>query len=96
MRKLSELLPVIVGDDGASATDQVPGISEVADIPLLMDAWAWERQHRIEFSLLLRRARRLLKRIEAEEDLSPRRAHQVRALIDVMREMDQADRSNDL
>jgi hypothetical protein len=94
MREPTGILPAIAGDDGASASDEVPGISGVADIPLLMDAWAWERQHRVELSLLLRRARRLLRRIEDEGSLPPRRAHQVRAMLDIMREMDRADRDD--
>lgn len=92
MRDRREFLPERIGQDGASVVDEIPGIASQADIPMLLDAWGRERQHRVEYLLALRRVRRLLRRIDAEGGLAPRRARQVRQLIRVMKDLEEADR----
>jgi len=87
-----EFLPRQIGADGASVADALPGIADLADIPMLMDAWCRERQHRVESMLALRRVRGVLRRIDAEGGLAPRRARQVRGLLRMMRVLEEADR----
>lgn len=74
-------------DDGASCPvglDTTAGAGG-AEIDHLMNAWLSERTERIEGSLVLDQARRLLAGMLAGGELTPRRRRQARRLIRAIR-----------
>jgi hypothetical protein len=92
MRRFQDLWAK-AADDGASCPIGVnPGPPDV-DVDQLLDAWYDERAQRIESTLLLGEARRLIGRllVEAEGSISSRRAREARRLIQAIRAMETQD-----
>jgi hypothetical protein len=86
----------IAADDGASTPVGVSATMRAADSGLevdqLIDAWYRERTGRIECSLVLDEACRLLTRLLAEGEIAPSRQKQARRLIGTIRRIQRDER----
>ncbi len=71
------------------------GSDSSAELDLLMDAWFRERSGRIECSLVLDRARRLLSAIAEEGGLSREMLRKTAQLIHAIGNVQQKDRQDD-
>jgi hypothetical protein len=67
--------------DGASTPAGLAADRAGDEVGLLMEAWSCERHESIESKLLLDRAQRLLARILASGELTPRNRARVRRLV---------------
>jgi hypothetical protein len=68
-------------DDGASSPIGPLGFHGEAEFDGLLDAWYVERQHSIEFEILLDQSKKMIRRLLAEGDLSPESQRSARRLI---------------
>jgi hypothetical protein len=69
------------GQDGASTPVGLLRPQDEAEIDEIMDAWFQERHDNIESGIFLDQARRLLVRILAEGELTPRTRRRAKRLI---------------
>jgi len=75
--------------DGASAPvglDSTRTVDDGAEVDQLMNAWLSERTERIECSLVLGRAQRMIAGMLAGGELTPRRRRQANRLIRAIRD----------
>ena len=77
----------LAADDGAFSLAKVFATESYDDVDLLLDAWYRERTDRIECSLVLDRAHRLISRLLAEGDFSPKRQRQARDVMRAIRDV---------
>jgi hypothetical protein len=86
-------------EDGASCPigymTTYPGPDSASELDLLMDAWFRERSDRIECSLVLDRARRLLRAIVEEGRISQDALRKTTRLIHSIDKVQQKDREDD-
>jgi hypothetical protein len=80
-------------DDGASCPLGVSAARNGVDteVDQLLDAWLRERTERIECSLVLDQAYRLVAGLLAEGEINPRRRRQARRLIRAIRDVQKGD-----
>ena len=73
-------------DDGASSPVGPMLHHDEAEFDGLLDAWYLERQHSIEFEILLAESRKMIRRLLAEADVSPESRRTARRLIRTINE----------
>ncbi len=73
-------------DDGASSPIGPTHHHDEAEFDGLLDAWSLERQQSIKFEILLDESRKMIRRLLAEADVSPRSRRSARRLIRAVNE----------
>ena len=93
--RFDELWSAAAGDGASSLAGVVLGRSGgEAEADDLLDAWYRERADRIECSLVLDKALRLLAGLLADGEVSPRRRRQATRLIRVIEDVRREDHDN--
>jgi hypothetical protein len=83
-------------DDGASTPIGPRTLQGDAEFDGLLDAWYLERQHSIEFEILVDESRKMIQRLLAEADVSPESRRSARRLIRAINETLRAHESDEV